>query len=268
MADAHLEDATWERLALNELTAAERDAAFDHVLSCAECSGIWKAVTTLEEGASREGLIAPAKTAPDVTASRTWPYAIAASVALAATGYFLLRQPAPTAAPTIAPPAAIVAQSTPPAWLDAFPLTAADIHVRPEEALATRGSTPVAGEAPLEQLGAALDPYRSGEYGEAARRLESLWREYPGTDRAALYLGVSLLFLDRAGDAIAPLRAASAAPQQPVAADAQWYLAVALARSNQPDAAVAQLKPLCDAGGADSPRACAALQALATRRQP
>ena len=94
-----------------------------------------------------------------------------------------------------------------------------------------------------------------------------LQQEFPAAGRPALYLGVSLLFLDRNADAITPLTSAMTSTMTAVAADARWYRAIAYARTGQRDAAAADVKILCDAGAADSARACNAVNVLASAQR-
>lgn len=96
MADnlAHPDEATWERLAVGELDAAARDAAFDHITACQRCSRIWRGVLTLKHEAQAQGLIpgdAPARAA--WLRSPVVQLALAASLVLAIGGIVLLRQP-------------------------------------------------------------------------------------------------------------------------------------------------------------------------------
>lgn len=86
----HLDDATWDRLAANELSPSERDRCFDHVTACAECTRVWRGVLTLRSEAEARGLIAPT-----AAAARPWwrsqmvVLATAASVLLAVAGFFV-----------------------------------------------------------------------------------------------------------------------------------------------------------------------------------
>lgn len=55
----HLDDLTWERLAMAELPAAERATTLRHVTSCKECAAIYKAVLALETRVRTAGLEGP-----------------------------------------------------------------------------------------------------------------------------------------------------------------------------------------------------------------
>lgn len=62
----HPDEATWDRLAHEEIAAPERDALFDHITACESCSLVWRGILTLRSEAQAQGLIpqdAPARTA-------------------------------------------------------------------------------------------------------------------------------------------------------------------------------------------------------------
>jgi hypothetical protein len=259
----HPDEPTWERLAHGELDAGDRDTVFDHITSCRRCSDVWQGVLALKAEAEAAGLVhrprGPAlrwMTAPAVG------LALAASLIAAVGGVVWFGQPTlqPRSAPVAVTPAS--PSVAPPAWLAAFPLSKADIHVTAEEAFTVRGAPATTTDPSTVALADALEPYQRDDFIEAAARLARLSREFPGATRPALYLGVSLLQLNRAAEAIEPLRVATGSTQAEVAADARWYLAVALARAGQPDAAAREVRTLCDSGGTAAARACAALKAL------
>jgi hypothetical protein len=258
----HVSDATWERIASGEIDPAGRDAAFDHVVQCEACSRVWRGLLDLKSEAEAQGLVA-APAASSWFRSPLAALAVAASVILVA-GLIVLRPSQTPVAPAPSAPIPATVPTAAPAYLQAFRLSKADIHVAPEEALAPRGTTALAGEPSLDRLAAALEPYRRDDYAAAVPSLEALHREFPTAGRPGLYLGVSLLHLDRDADALAPLSVAVTSTIPAVSADARWYRAIAYARNGQGDAAAADVKILCDAGAADSARACNAMQALAS----
>jgi hypothetical protein len=47
----HVEEAAWERLALEACSPAERERVLDHVVRCAECASVYRALGELEAGA-------------------------------------------------------------------------------------------------------------------------------------------------------------------------------------------------------------------------
>jgi len=92
----HPDEATWERLALDELEPAERDAWFDHITGCERCSQVWRGVLALQSDARAEGLIpATPTTAASRSRSMVAYLAVAATLVVAAGGALLLRQEAP-----------------------------------------------------------------------------------------------------------------------------------------------------------------------------
>jgi hypothetical protein len=97
---------------------------------------------------------------------------------------------------------------------------------------------------------------------EAARRLTEVTRNHPRSAAAHLYLGVSLLFLQRNPEARTALGVAErlAAKEPGLAAEASWYLALASLRAGERDAALARLASLCNGG--EQARACAGLKEL------
>lgn len=124
------------------------------------------------------------------------------------------------------------------------------------------------GDAAVKQgkdLKQALAPYESGDYAEAARRLDRLRKQYPRMAQAPFYLGVSQLFLNQNEQAARSLKAA-AIGGSPLADDATWYLALANHRLGKDDVASSTLETLCKAGGKNSNRACAGVKELASRR--
>ena len=62
--DAHLDDATWERLAMGELAPDERRVAGVHIVARDQCRTIHRGLHALEEIARDEGLIEPREIPP------------------------------------------------------------------------------------------------------------------------------------------------------------------------------------------------------------
>lgn len=138
-------------------------------------------------------------------------------------------------------------------WRAAFPLEPAPIH--------EGGDTPGA-----QAFSAAIEPYRHGDYQKAASALEGVWLDHPDEYRAALYLGVSRLFIDEVPAAIEILRSAQLSPDARVAAEAQWYVLVGIARLREPASGIGEVRAACEQPGPYAERACAALEALTTPR--
>ena len=53
----HIDEATWDRIVATEIDPAERETAFDHVVTCDRCSRIWRGVLALQEEARNQGLL-------------------------------------------------------------------------------------------------------------------------------------------------------------------------------------------------------------------
>jgi tetratricopeptide (TPR) repeat protein len=115
------------------------------------------------------------------------------------------------------------------------------------------------------ELKQALAPYEADNYAEAAQRLDRIRQKYPRMAEAPFYLGVSQLFLNQNEDATKSLKDAVNLAGQPLADEANWYLALALYRSGRGEAASSVLAPLCHAGGKNSARACQGIKELQER---
>ncbi len=76
----HLDDATWERLACDELSTPEADAALRHIQACAECTTVHRGVGALRQEAPRFDSGAPGGAA----LRRRRPMLVAAALAAAA----------------------------------------------------------------------------------------------------------------------------------------------------------------------------------------
>jgi len=114
----------------------------------------------------------------------------------------------------------------------------------------------------------ALEPFRNGDYSQAIQRLTALHANHPDDQFVNYYLGVSYLLAGRAADAVNPLQRArfDGTGNTWLRLDASWYLAVALERSGQRDAAVGVLTELCGNDGLRRQQACGALGNLLAPR--
>jgi hypothetical protein len=267
----HPSDEQWERLSVGSLNAFERAAIMDHATTCEDCAALLRSLRQLstEARAFDEGapaaLAMPAADASARVTPGSWNLLALAATAILALGGLVTYQATREAAGPSSPPAAIVARApsppVPPAWLAALPLEKAGIHVSPDDALVFRSGARAAGPS-ADELAEALEPYRVEAFSDAAARLDALRARYPQSDRVNLYYGVSLLFLSRPAEAVAPLRIATSSALAPVASDARWYLAGALARSGDLAGAATEADALCRAGGDRAAAACAARDAL------
>ena len=140
-------------------------------------------------------------------------------------------------------------------YLAAFPLT-------PLEAPAETGSAP-AGRA----LDRALVPYRKGDYAAAASALDGVRLDYPDDATAALFLGISRLFIDEPQNALEILRTLPPGAHPATVGHAAWYSLVGIARLRDPSHIEAEAQTLCHSTLPTAARACAALETLGRARQ-
>jgi len=184
-------------------------------------------------------------------------WALVVAVALGAGAIYLTRGAAPVPsrpAATGAVNAPEPAPADPAPYLAAFPLT-------PIEAPLVAGTSPGA-----RALNAALEPYRKGDYAAAASALDGVRLDYPDDPLAALYLGISRLFMDEPQNALEILRPLEYGTPPQVSAEAAWYSLVGIARLRDPSAVEGEAKALCAKGGPTSARACTAVELLAKTR--
>ena len=181
-------------------------------------------------------------------------WALAIAVALGASAIYLTRG----AAPVPSRPAATGAVNAPePPPVDAAPYLAA-FPLTPLEPPLIAGSSPAA-----RALNSALEPYRKGDYVAAASALDGVRLDYPDDPLAALFLGISRLFMDEPQNALEILRPLEYGTPPQVAAEAAWYSLVGIARLRDPSSVEGEAKALCAKGASSSPRACAAVERLA-----
>ena len=84
-----------------------------------------------------------------------------------------------------------------------------------------------------------MAPYARGDYGAADLELARFLRAHPGQAEASFYRGVSLLMLGKSEEAAKLLKSAASSPSTP--AEAAWYLALALLKSGDTEAALVSL---------------------------
>jgi hypothetical protein len=139
----------------------------------------------------------------------------------------------------------------------AFRLEKAPVIIPAAAVMVWRGES--AGEdSQIAELKEALAPYRTDKYAEAERRLQKLAGKYPRLAEARFYQGVSQLFLNRNQDAVESLKTARRLAQNPLVREVDWYLAIGYHRVGLDTEARPLVERLCQSGGKDSARACAA----------
>lgn len=233
-----------------------------HLEECAICRGLARDLLDAEFAElGEQGLRAirerlPAEP-PRRANRRLWRWAalpLAASVVLAVL-YF--RRPAPEGSDIAAGPAPV-----PAAQPLALALTKPPIEL-PAAALVFRGGD----EGPQQELLAAMGAFRKDDYATAAGKLRALAGD-PGAEPAVhFYLGVSLLFLDRAEEAVAPLERAKQEGKGWLARESAWYLAIAHQKRGLRGESVREMESLCATEGTHREEACAALRGAARNGQ-
>jgi hypothetical protein len=201
---------------------------------------------------------------------RAWvwqPFVIgtaAAAILLAIAVMLMMREPVPSG-----PAGGIAGNQAEPAGQPrlpaaktrtAFVLVKAAIKVPAGAALTVRSGA-ADGRDFLNDLASALEPYRSDNFAEAARRLEPLTQKYRESAEPHYYLGVSRLFLEQ-NSALESLEAARRLADETLRDDVSWYLALALDRAGRLEEARREIEALCSRSGDYQKQACAAQEEL------
>ncbi len=129
--------------------------------------------------------------------------------------------------------------------------------------LVMRGSSRTS-QAYLDDLMAALAPYRVGHYAQAVHKLQRLVQKYPRSAEAPFYLGVSQLLEGQNSSARESLERVLTLAEGPLRAEATWYLALTYVRAGQNPRAAALLEGLCRSPNEYQSRACTGLKELSS----
>jgi hypothetical protein len=86
----HLDDETFERLALHELGGAEREAVLSHLVCCPTCADVFRGLSELAREAAKFDPGAPRVSQPKTLPRRRWALPIGIAVAAAAAAGLLL----------------------------------------------------------------------------------------------------------------------------------------------------------------------------------
>jgi tetratricopeptide (TPR) repeat protein len=154
-------------------------------------------------------------------------------------------------------------EQSPTAGSVAFRLDKPPVRLPAAAVMVWRGES-AGPDSQTKELAEALAPYRIDKFAEAERRLQEVAKRYPRLAEAPFYLGVCELFLNRNEDAAVSLKAARGLARKQLAAETDWYLAMAYHRIGQDGEARPLLEKLCRSVGKDSARACSALGELST----
>lgn len=242
-----------------------------HVESCAVCRALGQALDESVESLTPEEharilarVRAGPSRSPEASRRHRWWLVSAAAALVAAVGagsmlVWQSRREAALEPPTVP----LAAPRTPAPVLSVEPPA---IRLPSVVGLPRRGSPETAER---EQLIRALEPYRTGQYAEAARRLNAFVRRHPRSAEGQLYLGVGNLLLYRDEDAVTALEAAKGLAKDNVYLlhESEWYLALAYRRLGQVDQARARLDGLCRSNHVRAARACAGIGELAIRHR-
>ena len=241
------------------------EAVQHHILICPICSQLSKDLSEHEyPGASDDedkrmrarwrGLDQPARRS-------IWRplAAVAAAVLLAAggLGMWLARRSVQQQTAEVVPPPVQIPSGSLNTSRFVLPFEKAPIKI-PAAAVLLYRSDAGSSQAFLNDLAAALKPYRADDYAEASRRLENLSRKYPNSPEAHFYLGVSQLFLNDNTHAVDSLQAARRLTDESSRDSISWYLIVALDRDGRYWQARTEASSLCAQAGEYKQKACAA----------
>ncbi len=254
--------------AANALPAEEQAAVAAHVESCGPCAALQADFDLLEpvtlDPSDAESLLSrirrEARPARQARWSRwtVWlPVSMATATALLA---IVFARPVKVAAPAASAPNAQAAgpaeaAPTPPAAVPVPELEKPAVRLT-MLALTWRNGAEPGGFA--EAVAPALDAFRADRYADADEKLAALADRYPSSVEVPFYQGVSRLFLGRNQEAVEPLRRARRLADETFAADASWYLGIALARSGHSAEAHLRFAALCRGKSAYAARACEA----------
>lgn len=135
----------------------------------------------------------------------------------------------------------------------------------PNADLLWRGST----TSEADDLERAIQPYSEKNFAEAARRLEDVVRRHPQSALANLHLGASLLMVHQPAQALPALERAEQLSGDPeLAAEAAWYVALALLGGGEHSRGLQKLESICRSGTARAERACAGVRELRAQETP
>jgi TolA-binding protein len=227
------------------LSDAEAEAFELHYFGCSQCFDLLEAAR-----AARSALAlvpAPVVAMPARHKSFRW-VAIAAGIAIAAIGMWLLRQR--TTEPAQIAKQIVVAQ---PAVPDSKPnLTELARYDPPHyDPAALRGQSSDAQTAFAE----AMQSYLQADYSNAAQKLRAVTAAHPAYSPAHFFLGASELLLKHGGSAIAEMNRVLQDRESPFHEEAQWAIAKSLLLAGDTAAARTQLSAVASAGGDLAPQA-------------
>lgn len=251
MVSAHLKECSFCQILLQDLAGEEFTSA-----TAGEARRIREHI--LAEGKTEEKR---SKESGGLLAIWLWRAIPVTAVLGAAAVVFLWTRPHQSAT-QVPPPAATVQPSQP--TTASLQWEKLPIRLQADSILVWRGKPRTAQERYASELTPALTYYRDDHFLEAVERLTKVVKDFPQGVEGQVYLGVSLLKIDRNAEAIAPLRAAQNLGTEQFRDSASWYLALAYQRTQDRVGAIAELRKLCQGKSEHASRACAAAKELAT----
>ena len=169
----HPSDDDWTRFAANEMSSVERAEIADHIVSCAECAAVFRVVTHVAEDAKGIAAI-DRRTGFDW---RTLAAAAAVVLTIGLGAWWAIRSRGETvgelaggaAPPAVTTPAPDAPAVQPPSWAS-LSSSAPEVRLPPDLILTMRGAD-ADQDGFLKAFGAAIAPYRAGQFAEAATAL-------------------------------------------------------------------------------------------------
>lgn len=190
----------------------------DHLAVCGACAESWRVAK--EIGSSTAAGVQRQARTPVIA----WTLMAAAAAVMLAAGVWMMTRvtaPAPQAPIASAPPVLTPTPTAPPRTPEAQ-IAKAPVILSASRVLVFRSDRGV--DPFVEEFGRAIDPYRRDEYAAAVTALQALARKYPDADEPPLYLGISLLMLNRADEARPHLERAARARDAAIVTQARKYL--------------------------------------------
>lgn len=206
------------------LAEAGSDAIREHLARCASC---------VELARDAREFLGAMEAPPGPRRVGYWLAAAAALATATLAGLFVARSRPAATAPRPEPEA--VASAPAKSWNEIAVAPAPYGPAAPEDELAYRSGEPAPGDG----FAQAMARYVQGDYAAADAELARFLEAHPGDGAASYYRGVCLLLLGKPGEAVPLLRSAAASSTSP--GEARWYLALALLKAGDADAALAEL---------------------------
>lgn len=157
------------------------------------------------------------------------------------------------------------AQPSPQPKVIEIAIAKAPVTIPGDIALAWRGKTK-ARYPSLAEWTSALEPYKQGDFSQAATRLADITRKYPKFGDGYFYLGVSDLMRKEDQAAVSALEAALKYIAEERRSEAAWYLGAAYARLGKTVEAASRFQQLCESHSDYAQQACQNLEQVKSAR--